>query len=96
MEQIASIKSQLDAGLSKAEPGSGEYTYYEMKLRIFDTLVASILSEAKPSDEELEFYSISYTLNDIKKKGGSDAAMEARVNELRSKVVKGATTRLFS
>jgi hypothetical protein len=96
MEQIASIKSQLDAGLATSEPGSGEYAYYEMKSRILDTLIASILRDAAPSAEELEFYSASYYLSDIKKKGGSDTAMEARVNELRSRVVKGPTTRLFS
>ena len=96
MEQIASIKSQLDAGLAASEPGSGEYAYYEMKLRIFETLIASILRDAAPNAEELEFYSASYYLSDIKKKGGSDTVMEARVNELRSRVAKGPTTRLFS
>ena len=96
IDAIAAIKTQLDAGLAASEPGSGEYAYYEMKLRILDTLVASILRDAAPIIEELEFYSASYYLSDIKKKGGSDTAMEARVNELRSRVVKGPTTRLFS
>ena len=94
--EITEIRSQLVCGLEKFEPGTGEYEYYEMKLRIFDTLIASILRDAAPNKEELEFYSASYFLSDIKKKGGSDTAMEARVNELRSKVVKGPTTRLFS
>jgi hypothetical protein len=52
MDKIASIKTQIEAGLSNAEPGSGEYVYYEMKLRVFDTLVASILRDATPNEDE--------------------------------------------
>ena len=96
MDKIASIKSQIEDGLAAAEPGSGTYIYYEMKSRILETLVASILRDAAPNHEELEFYSLSYALNDIKKAGGSDAGMEARINELRPRFVKGPTTRLFS
>jgi hypothetical protein len=94
--EITEIRSQLVCGLDKFEQGTGEREYYEMKLRIFDTLIASILRDAAPNPEELEFYSAAYYLSDIKNKGGSDTAMEARVNELRSRVVKGPTTRLFS
>ena len=96
MDKIASIKSQIDEGLAAAEPGSGAYVYYEMKSRILDTLIASILRDAAPNGEELEFYSLSYALNDLKKAGGSDAGIEARLQELRPRVVKGPTTRLFS
>ena len=96
MEQIASIKSQLDASLAASEQGTGEYAYYEMKIRIFDTLIASILRDAAPNHEELEFYTLSYAINEIKKNGGSDAGMEARINELRPRFAKGPSTRLFS
>jgi hypothetical protein len=94
--EITEIRSQLVCGLDKFEQGSGEHEYYEMKLRVFDTLIASILRDAVPIQEELEFYSAAYFLNDIKNKGGSDKVMEAHVNELRSRVAKGPTTRLFS
>lgn len=96
MDKIASIKSQIEEGLSKSEPGSGAYVYYEMKSGILATLVASILRDAAPNEEELKFYSLSYYLNDLKKKGVNDAKLEARVNELRTKFAKGPTTRLFS
>ena len=96
MEQIASIKSQIDEGLATAEPGSAAYVYYETKSRILETLVASILRDAAPNHEELEFYSLSYALNDLKKRGESDPGMEARINELRPRFAKGPSTRLFS
>jgi hypothetical protein len=96
MEQIASIKSQLNEGLRSAEPGSGTYVYYDTKSKIFDTLIASILRDAAPNPNELEFYDLSYKLKALKDKGKSDDHMEKRVNELRSIVVKEPTTRLFS
>lgn len=96
MEQIASIKSQLNEGLRSAEPGSGTYVYYDTKSKIFDTLIASILRDAAPNTDELEFYDLSYKLKALKDKGNTDDDMEKRVNELRSIVVKEPTTRLFS
>jgi hypothetical protein len=96
MEQIASIKSQLNEGLRSAEPGSGTYVYYDTKSKIFDTLIASILRDAAPNPNELEFYDLSYKQKALKDKGKSDDHMEKRVNELRSIVVKEPTTRLFS
>ena len=96
MEQIAAIQLQLKEGLSSAEPGSGTYVYYDTKSKIFDTLIASILRDAAPNAEEVEFYELSYKLKALKDKGGTDTDMEKRVDELRTFLKMGPTTRLFS
>ena len=98
MEEIPRIREQLQKGIDGSPTGSGERVYYETKMKLFMSLVASILSDAMPKDDELEFYSLSYRVDKCKKEGVDKkelAELEDRLSEVRSRVVKTPHTRMF-
>lgn len=98
MEEIPHIREQLQNGIDKSSAGSGERIYYETKMKLLLSLVASILTDARPKEDELEFYSLSYRVEKCKQEGIDKKELkelEDRLSEVRVKVVKTPHTRMF-
>jgi hypothetical protein len=96
MEEVIQLREMLQEKLSM-NLTKGERVYYDKKMQIFNGLIDTVLREATPSEEELEFYNLSFKVDELKK-GDNKKLLEeteAKLAAVRAKVVKVPHKRLF-
>lgn len=96
MEEVIHLRTTLLDKINNSKL-TGERIYFEKKLGILDVLLNTILRDASPSDEELEFYILSFKLDELKKGDNKKLTeeLEKKVSELRLKVIKTPQKRMF-
>jgi len=96
MEEVIHLRTKLKEKIQESTQ-TGERIYYEKKLGTLDVLLGTILRDAAPVQDELDFYILSYKLEELKKSENKKLIeeMTKKVDALRAKVTTTQHKRLF-